>query len=534
MSDAIDSVLSGDSRWCVEHGSCLDIMRNMPDNSVDSIVTDAPYGLGKLPDPIKMLKAWLEDETYGENGKGFMGRKWDAFVPGPIYWKEAYRVLKPGGHALVFAGTRTVDLMGLSLRIAGFQPRDTIEFAYGSGMPKSKKLGDGSIGNGIKPCHEPVLLVRKPFNGTLIKNYATHGTGGLNIDACRVSYASEEDFENHKAQVESIQARGGSMEESWKNASDLSGASDANPLGRWPGNLLLQHDPECQEIGSKKIGANPTWDTPNRTTESLFTGKEVSRVRHAETSKDFHHQQGNPIGEETVRVYQCVEGCPVRLMDQQSGQLTSGKMVAGTKRATSGGYGGGMPDVISRDTIGDTGTASRFFAQFEIEDFDLDPFWYGPKPSRAQKDAGLSAFRSVLGGEATLRKEGSKGTKNPRAGSGRTGGSKNTHSTVKSLQLMRYLCKLVTPIGGVILDPYGGSGSTACAALLEGYRAILCEINDSDAEPYVRIARARIEYVASGEYARNSVKKKLPAQVVHQGQQSMILNEMASITQGGS
>ena len=109
----------------IVHGDALDVLRGLPDNSIDAIVTDPPYGLGTPPDMTDVLRAWLAGEAYRPRGRGFMGKAWDAFVPGPEYWRECLRVLKPGGHALVFAGTRTWDVMGLALRLAAAKDRDT-------------------------------------------------------------------------------------------------------------------------------------------------------------------------------------------------------------------------------------------------------------------------------------------------------------------------------------------------------------------------------------------------------------------------
>src|SRR5690625_5195364 len=121
----------------VIHGDCLDVLKELDDNSVDSVVTDPPYGLSKEPDINEVLSKWLAGEEYDHGHGGFMGKSWDSFVPHPDIWREVYRVLKPGGHALVFAGTRTQDLMTISLRLAGFEVRDVIEWLYFSGFPKS-------------------------------------------------------------------------------------------------------------------------------------------------------------------------------------------------------------------------------------------------------------------------------------------------------------------------------------------------------------------------------------------------------------
>ena len=117
----------------VLHGDCLEVLRTMPDNSVDAVVTDPPYGLSREPDIEEVLRHWLAGDDYNHRGGGFMGKTWDSFVPGPAVWREVCRVVKPGGHILCFAGTRTVDLMGISLRLGGFEIRDCLQWLYGSG-----------------------------------------------------------------------------------------------------------------------------------------------------------------------------------------------------------------------------------------------------------------------------------------------------------------------------------------------------------------------------------------------------------------
>lgn len=122
-------------------GNNIEILKTFPDNSIDSVVTDPPYGLGKEPNAIEVLTSWIEKGYHEIKGKGFMGKEWDAFVPQPNFWKEIYRVLKPGGHVLSFAGTRTYDWMVMGLRLAGFEVRDMIAWLYGSGFPKSLDIG---------------------------------------------------------------------------------------------------------------------------------------------------------------------------------------------------------------------------------------------------------------------------------------------------------------------------------------------------------------------------------------------------------
>lgn len=479
------SVISGELKWYVQHSPCLELLKSLPDESIDSMVADPPAGIS------------------------FMNRVWDKDKGGRDEWiawlteilTEAVRVLKPGAHVLLWSLPRTQHWTGMAMENAGLVIRDGIDHIFSSGFPKSLSISKqfdpeseeaaefAGLGTALKPSRETWILARKPLCGTVAENVKRYGTGALNIDGCRIAHASPEDLAAHVAQVDAIKARGGSMEESWKNSSDLSGASDVSAAGRWPANTVFSHSSGCVKAGSFKIGSNPTWDTPNRETESGFTGKKVSRVRHNDVSTNFAMQAGESIGEEIVADWHCVPSCAVALLNKQ-------------------GPG--------------NGTTSRFFAQFELEDFDFcDPFICIPKPSRSEKDMGLDDFESVSGGEATGRKDGSKGVNNPRAGSGRTGGSKNVHPTSKGLNFMRYLCRLVTPKNGICMDIFLGGGTTGAAALLEGFRFIGAEINNTPTEPFVDIARARIGHVASGEYARNSVKKKLPAEVKRPGQQSL-------------
>jgi DNA modification methylase len=291
----------------LHHGDCIDELRKMPSCSVDAIVTDPPYGLS------------------------FMGKRWDYDVPATDVWAECLRVLKPGGHLLAFAGTRTQHRMAVRIEDAGFEIRDMIAWVYGSGFPKSHNLKDEwqGWGTALKPALEPITVARKPLIGTVAENVLAHGTGAINVDASRVEG------------------------------------------GRWPANLI--HD-----------GSEPA------------------------------------------------------------------------------------------DLLGE---AARFF--------------YCAKASKADRDEGLEGF------EEKSWREGAKNC-TPRSGqiyeqNGRLGGPrKNNHPTVKPTDLMRYLCRLVTPPGGTVLDPFMGSGSTGKAAVLEGFAFIGIE---REAE-YLEIARARIEAAA--------------------------------------
>jgi len=295
--------------------------------------------------------------------KGFMGKTWDNFVPQPAQWKECLRVLKPGGHVLAFAGTRTQDLMALGLRIAGFEIRDLVAWIYGSGFPKVKTV--------LKPALEPITLARKP------------GKSELQIDLCRVS--------------------GEGYSQGGKNKSIAFGCSlekqercDGSK-GRWPANVI--HD------GSDEVLA-------------LFP----------ETAS------GKP---------------GIRRKPHQTGSMSGTLGMTGKTEAG----------------IGDSGSAARFF--------------YCAKTNSTDRNEGCEALPDKdWSGDGAAVPERDNRPFNP---------SKNNHPTVKPTALMRYLCRLVTPPGGTVLDPWMGSGSTGKAAKLEGFEFIGME---QDAG-YFKIAQAR-------------------------------------------
>ena len=182
----------------LHRASNLSALRELPSESVSSVITDPPYGLGDHApaEVVQAITAWAQgDRERVPDGRGFMGKDWDRFVPPPAVWDECMRVLKPGGHMAVFAGSRTAGLMDLSIRLAGFEIRDTITWMYGNGFPKSLDISkainktagvDGAKqwdgwGTALKPAGEPIIMARKPFIGTVANNVLTYGTGGINI-----------------------------------------------------------------------------------------------------------------------------------------------------------------------------------------------------------------------------------------------------------------------------------------------------------------------------------------------------------------
>lgn len=194
-------------------GDCIEAMRAMPDNSVDSIVTDPPYGLS------------------------FMGKRWDYDVPRVEIWAECLRVLKPGGHLLAFAGTRTQHRMAVRIEDAGFEIRDMIAWVYGSGFPKSRNL-DGDWqgwGTALKPALEPITMARKPLIGTVAANVIAFGTGALNINDCRVEPTGESRPRSGEASQDQRYTENGGT-----NFAAKPGVRGGDPAGRWPANLI--HD----------------------------------------------------------------------------------------------------------------------------------------------------------------------------------------------------------------------------------------------------------------------------------------------------
>ena len=417
----------------IKHGDCLEVMRGMADNSVDAIVTDPPYGLS------------------------FMGKKWDYDVPSVEVWAECLRVLKPGGHLLAFAGTRTQHRMAVRIEDAGFEIRDMIAWVYGSGFPKSldvskaidkaagaqrevignyevtRDLSGGSwadlhgkpngavlhditapatdaarqwqgFGTSLKPALEPVTVARKPLVGTVAENVLAHGTGALNIDGCRVEFQGEDDKAAAKPGGRTTAASGNLAGKS-QGGAERTDFELVQGSGRWPSNLIHDGSEEVLALFPDSNGSGPA-RTLNRSAKP----------------------------------------------DQQGwGMNTTGA------------------DAIELRDAG-TGSAARFF--------------YCAKASKADRDEGLEHPPEQ---ECGMMEDDNYAIK---TGSGKLRNTKraNIHPTVKPTALMRYLVRLVTPPGGTVLDPFSGSGSTGKAAMLEGFNFIGIE---REAE-YVAIAEARI------------------------------------------
>ena len=456
----------------VIHGDCLEELKKLDDNSVDAVITDPPYGLSntKPAQVADVLKAWVTGDTVSVPAKrgGFMGKDWDSFVPPPAVWEECMRVLKPGGHMAVFAGARTQDLMGLSIRLAGFEIRDTLGWIYGSGMPKSHNISkaidkaagaereefadprwedrypNGNGGNhnrgpngiygqaesvlgrklttsnpvtesakqwdgwgtALKPAIEPIILARKPLDGTVANNVLAHGVGGLNIDACRVDNG---DFQAKK--------------------------------GRGIGTLRLDG---CSTLDELRHLAERGEKCPNgRDAATTLRRIEAADARMADWTPP-------PPGRFPANVL--LDEHAAKEMDEQSGVSVSrvrkhrDSHEAKESTAAYGDYGVAAYD---RGTS-DEGGASRFFPVFKYQ---------------------------------------AKAPKKERPVIEREDGSKIQHPTVKPLTLLEWLVTLITPPGGVVLDPFAGSGTTLQAAINKGFQPIGIE-QDAD---YIKLIEKRLE-----------------------------------------
>lgn len=456
-------------------GNCLITLKTLDDASIDSIVTDPPYELG------------------------FMGKSWDA--SGIAYqvelWEQCLRVLKPGGHLLAFGGTRTYHRMAVAIEDAGFEIRDSIHWTYGSGFPKSmniskaidkaakaerkvvgtqrtnvgmqggnftagSKTADVPItapateaaikwdgwGTALKPSHEPIVVARKPIiEKTVAENVLTYGTGAINIDATRVGT----DIMNK------TQSNGIVLSTNTSMSGPNTGRENIGTIeGRFPANTLLTHNHDCDTI--------------------------------------------------------CTTNCPIELLDQQSGPAgaaapASGPTYSGPNKSNcmAGAFNGNGDKAPAFHA--DTGGASRFFhnSQWTTAD-DLTPFIYQAKPGKKERNAGLEDIEGKSIGAkgnglartcATCSASVMDGCECP----DRTFVNpvkQNFHPTVKPVELIRYLIRMVTPPKGIVLDPFLGSGTTAVAAVLEGYAWKGCELT----EDYLPIINGRVAW------ATKEAKKK--------------------------
>lgn len=522
-------------------GDSRDVLKTLPDNSVDSIVTDPPYGLS------------------------FMGKKWDYDVPGVDVWVECLRVLKPGGHLLAFAGTRTQHRMACRIEDAGFEIRDMIAWVYGSGFPKSHNLDGDKEGWGtaLKPALEPITVARKPFDTTVAENVQEFGTGALNIAGCRVETLDSLNggaySENRKPSTSEWVAHGGTIHNS-------TGEAYTQTTGRWPANFIHDGSEEVVALFPVATSGKPCGVKAgnNNNVFGQFAGgipvtgfgDTGSAVRFfkcfppEETDLIFCRAKAILSAWQLTRgVQPCsqksasVVGPSLSLSKQAADSVLSDAVIAasrGDKRLSdvkglfttvtekecemlcetlitamliSESDASPAPSrdapiqngcrvsiaairkPIDTTTITISLPTSDGFA--EPVTFSIMPassvhggagcasrFKYCPKASKQDRDEGLDHMPEVSCGMMEDDNYDIKtGSGNPRDTK-----RKNAHPTVKPTDLMRYLCRLVTPRGGIVLDPFMGSGSTGKAAALEGFRFIGIELDPA----HIDTATARI------------------------------------------
>ena len=469
-------------------GDCRKVLATLPAESIDACVCDPPYDLtsgkrgGSGPASLNTSSpAGLSRVT-----TGFMGKTWDGtgVAFDPATWAEVLRVLKPGAHLLAFGGTRTYHRMATAIEDAGFEIRDCVMWIYGQGFPKSldvskaidkrnghprqrirgvrsgvvagtyaqdawsKEFKDSVLssdpitpaarqwqgyGTALKPAYEPIIVARKPVAGTIVDNVLKHGTGALNIDATRVGTT-----EAICAHYGTNGAAGHTFGNRQEYVPGIAGTV-FNTQGRFPSNLILSHHPECRKVGTKKVKSSVAGAPQQLKTSKGCKGR-------AWANDASRHPEGHPVNEglekpgyadadglETVDDYVCHPDCPMKLFPETGPSRSGG--VAGWQDK----YVGGTYSRIERTGYDEApGSAARFF--------------YCAKTSRKERGEG------------------------------------NTHPTVKPQSLMRYLVRLVTPPGGLVLDPFLGSGSTALAAIAEGF----CILGIEQDAGYLRIAKRRL------------------------------------------
>jgi site-specific DNA-methyltransferase (adenine-specific) len=437
-------------------GDCLQILYTFPSNMVDSVVTDPPYGLSREPDIREVLEKWLAGEDYTYRGGGFMGKTWDSFVPGPSIWREVYRVLKPGGHALVFAGTRTQDLMTTALRLAGFEVRDVIEWLYFSGFPKSmdvskaldiRERGKFTI-NKIQHFREKRGLTRKQlgelagfkdaektvWDWEIGGHVPSEANWNLIKRILDITEEEEKAFEREKTgerqKLDTFIREGGYV----------AGEADAT-----------HYDKKVIDITTPATDLAKKWDGWGTALKPAHEPIIVARKPLIGTVAENVEKYGTGALN--------IDGCRIPTEDNLNGG-------AYAKQGTPRNDGWGMQR-------GGAGKYVQPEGRFPANCVTTEP------------DAFFSKYFNVTPPE--LCKKASKRDRNS-DWRGEEIGAINRHPTVKPTDLMAWLVRLITPPGGIVLDPFAGSGSTCVAARREGFFFIGIE---QELE-YVEIARKRV------------------------------------------
>ena len=441
-------------------GDCLERLKEIEDNSVDSCVTDPPYGLSKEPDITEVLTKWINREEYDHGHGGFMGKAWDSFVPHPDIWREVYRVLKPGGHALVFAGTRTQDLMTISLRLAGFEVRDVIEWLYFTGFPKNhdvSKAFDKRKG-GASFVHDFSKLIKekrlqKGLSLTYMDDEVCGGSTNYSWFEGRpagVRLPQLEDYYKIKEILELDNTYDEMMEEAEREkvGEKTSGIGQAFGDGEWKSGKaeVVDITAPATELARKWGG----WGTALKPAH-----EPIIMVR-----KPLHDGK-------KMTVADCVEKYGTGAINIDASRIGDGEDRASGGMTLEGSIWG-TEDAPKRDQ---RPTGGRFPANcITLDDDQFYSKYFNISPAELSKKASKKDRNSDWKGEEIS-----------------IGKRKNFHPTVKPTDLMAWLVRLVTPPNGTVLDPFAGSGSTLVAAKREGFGFIGIERE----KEYLEIASAR-------------------------------------------
>ena len=462
----------------------------LPDNSIDSIVTDPPYGLS------------------------FMNKKWDYEVPSVEFWKKVYQKLKPGGHVLSFGGTRTYHRMVVNMEDAGFEIRDQIMWIYGSGFPKSLNIGKAfdkfggnqllskEIGFKLKEARLKRNMTLKDAdklfcNGTSNYNWLEGRSDGQRIpnqelfDKIVLEWpelkeirdkvvSNDRELLGVETTNKTIMKNIGSKNES----GDYERTKGSSQYEGWGTALKPSNEPIClarKPLSEKTIVDNVIkWGTGGINVDGCRVGtdeKIIGRIRGNSEVGDWGMKQG-------VNDYKQNEGgrfpaniifdeSAAEMLDEQSGISQSKKRInPSTKKEGSLFSEVGFTNTGAGE-YNDKGGASRFF--------------YVAKVSKKERNLGLDGFEDKDSKKITFPEKDFIGSDGSVRSNEHTL-TKNNHPTLKPINLMTYLCRLITPPGGIVLDPFMGSGSTGISACLEGFRFVGMELQ----EDYFKIAEARI------------------------------------------
>jgi len=495
-----------DGRVTLHAGDCVEVMAHLPTASVDAVVTDPPYHLtankkGGTGAASMNLQSPAGRSRIGTGG-GFMGKQWDG---GDVAfrvetWAAVFRLLKPGAHLVAFSSTRTYHRMACAIEDAGFEIRDQLAWMYGSGFPKShNQHGDWEgWGTALKPAWEPIVLARKPLDGTVAANLERHGVGALNIDGCRVGTTRGVPASLSKNKMPNIYGGGlgGGIER------DL----DPN-MGRWPANVIhdgsdevvaafpdapgQQREVTGAERAHRTVNAYGVFNGARHGAEPRQDGGSAARFFASFPSKDDEQCTRSNVSiaehsfslssERAVSALSRVVGAsipewallpesylaPSIVATASEFALISEIVTIATQSIGRRCSPGSRPERLTltlshaecvaepgpTDTI--TITISRWRSSGSV-----DPVTFSITQQSEDLGASACAINSRFHYSA-------KADANDRIAS--------KHPTVKPVDLMQWLVRLVTPKGGLVLDPFAGTGTTGEAAWREGMRAVLIE-----------------------------------------------------------